>query len=71
MNAQRAHTGKRYFSIAFGLIIIALGAVWFLQSLGIVPAHFSLLGYLCPLCVVIFGLRLMTGNGKEDADVAM
>jgi len=70
MKEKRDHADSRFFSIAFGLIIISIGLTWFLQTIGVLPEGIKVLLYACPICVILLGVRILTaqaarGNNKK------
>lgn len=62
MKEKREHAENRFFSAAFGIIIIAVGLVWLLQTIGVLPEGIEILNYVCPICIVLLGMRILMGH---------
>ena len=62
MKVKEDHAENKYFSAAFGIIIAAAGLAWFLQAIGVLPEEIKVLNYVCPICVVLVGVRIMMGH---------
>jgi hypothetical protein len=62
MKSKRDHVRCGFFSIAFGIIVIAVGISWLLQVIGIMPADIEILHFACPLCVILFGVSILTSR---------
>ncbi|MBP7736440.1 MAG: hypothetical protein KA369_10750 [Spirochaetes bacterium] len=62
MREKREHVESRFFSAAFGVIIIAVGLGWLLQTIGVLPEGFEILNYVCPVCIVLLGMRILIGH---------
>jgi hypothetical protein len=60
MKVKEEHVESRFFSIAFGIMIISIGLAWFLQIIGVLPEGIKVLQYACPICVILFGIRMLT-----------
>jgi hypothetical protein len=66
MSGKRFHTGKSFFSTAFGLVVISVGLVWLLQNMGIVPAGIRVLEYACATCMILLGIRLLIPHAEKE-----
>ena len=62
MKIKEDHIEKKFFSAAFGAIIIAVGLAWFLQAIGVLPDGIKVLNYACPICVVLMGVQIVMGH---------
>lgn len=62
MREKREHAENRFFSAAFGVIIIAVGLGWLLQTIGVLPEGIEILNYVCPICIVLLGMRIVMGH---------
>ena len=62
MKVKGEHVESRFFSIAFGIMIISIGLAWFLQTIGVLPEGIKVLQYACPICVILFGIRILTAH---------
>jgi len=62
MKVKGDHAESKFFSIAFGIIIISVGLAWFLQTIGVLPDGIKVLQYACPICVIVFGVRILTAH---------
>jgi ABC-type multidrug transport system permease subunit len=65
MREKREHAESRFFSAAFGIIIIAVGLGWLLQTIGVLPEGIKILNYVCPICIVLLGMRILTGHSTR------
>lgn len=62
MKDVQIHSRFSFFSVAFGLMVISIGLSWLLQTIGILPADIKILRYACPICVILFGLRILSSR---------
>lgn len=69
MKVKEDRYEKKLFSAAFGVIIIAVGLVWFLQAIGVLPEEIKVLNYVCPICLVLVGVRIMMGHGANGNSI--
>jgi hypothetical protein len=65
MKEQNAHAESRFFSAAFGAIIIAVGLAWLLQTIGVLPEGIKILNYVCPICIVLLGAKILVGHSAK------
>lgn len=66
MKIKGEHVEGRFFSIAFGIMIISIGLAWFLQIIGVLPEGIRVLQYACPVCVILFGIRILTAHTAKE-----
>ncbi len=59
MKEKRHHAESRFFSIAFGILIISIGLIWLLQTIGVLSEGIKVLQYAFPICIILFGVRLL------------
>ena len=62
MKVKGEQVEGRFFSIAFGIMVISIGLAWFLQIIGVLPEGIKVLQYACPICVIVFGVRILTAH---------
>jgi hypothetical protein len=62
MKVKGEQVESRFFSIAFGIMITSIGLTWFLQIIGVLPEGIKVLQYACPICVILFGVRILTAH---------
>jgi hypothetical protein len=65
MKIKGEHVESRFFSMAFGIMIISIGLAWFLQTIGVLPEGIRVLNYACPICVILFGIRILTAHAAK------
>lgn len=69
MREKREHAANRVFSAAFGIIIIAVGMGWFLQTIGVLPEGIKILNYVFPICIVLLGMRILMGHSAKRNNI--
>jgi hypothetical protein len=65
MKVKGEHVENRFFSIAFGIMIIAIGLAWLLQTIGVLPEGIKVLQYAFPICVILFGIRILISHAAK------
>ncbi len=65
MKFKGEHVDSRFFSIAFGIMIISIGLAWLLQTIGVLPEGIKVLQYAFPICVILFGIRILTAHAAK------
>ena len=50
--------------MSFGLILVIVGALWFLDSLGVINSGFW--SYIWPVVLILFGLDLLQRDEPEN-----
>lgn len=65
MDEKQRHVGG-FFSVVFGIMIITIGVIWFLQSMGLLPEGIKILAYAWPVCVILLGIRLITAQFEKN-----
>jgi uncharacterized membrane protein len=59
MNNNQISKSGNLFSTGFGLIVLAVGIVWLGKSLGMIPLDFNIIKYICPACLILFGIWII------------
>lgn len=69
MKVKGEHGESRFFSIVFGIMVVSIGLAWFLQTIGVLPEGIKVLEYACPICVILFGIRMLIANTAKEHDM--
>jgi hypothetical protein len=59
MKEEQNKSKNSFFSIGLGILVIAVGLAWLLQSFGLIPANLDLLRYAFPVCVILIGTSIL------------
>lgn len=65
MKLKGDHVEINHFSMAFGIVMISVGLTWFLRTIGVWPESIKLLPYVFPICVILFGVRILTSHDAK------